>query len=70
MFVAPLRRAERTASWAMEFMMIIDGFDDERRVGIWMSRLLRLLLLMKGEEEVLGWKGLENRKQTRIKISP
>jgi hypothetical protein len=25
---APLRRAERAASWAMEFMMIADGIDD------------------------------------------
>ncbi len=25
---APLRRAERAASWAMEFMMIADGIDN------------------------------------------
>jgi len=25
---APLRRAERAASWAMEFMMIANGIDD------------------------------------------
>lgn len=25
---APLRRAERMASWPMEFMMIADGIDD------------------------------------------
>ena len=25
---APLRRAERAASWAIEFMMIADGIDD------------------------------------------
>lgn len=25
---APLRRAERAASWTMEFMMIVDGIDD------------------------------------------
>ena len=25
---APLRRAERAASWAMEFMITADGFDD------------------------------------------
>jgi len=31
---APLRRAERAASWAMEFMMIADGIDD----GEWSLR--------------------------------
>ena len=31
---APLRRAERAVSWAMEFMMIADGIDDgEWRFG-------------------------------------
>jgi hypothetical protein len=39
---APLRRAERAASWAMEFMIIADGFDDGE---FWMLRLL-----LKGEE--------------------
>lgn len=28
---APLRRAERAASWAMEFMIVVDGLD----VGEW-----------------------------------
>jgi hypothetical protein len=31
---APLRRAERAASWAMEFMMIANGIDDGR-VEFW-----------------------------------
>ena len=31
---APLRRAERAASWAIEFMMISDGIDD----GEWSFR--------------------------------
>jgi hypothetical protein len=33
---APLRRAERAASWAMEFMMIAEGIDDgEWSFGCW-----------------------------------
>jgi hypothetical protein len=30
---APLRRAERAASWAMEFMMSADGIEGEWRFG-------------------------------------
>jgi hypothetical protein len=40
----PLRRAERAASWAMEFMMSADGIDDEE----WSFGSLKLL--MRGEE--------------------
>ena len=42
---APLRRAERAASWAMEFMMRVDGIGD----GEWRLRWLKVLL--RGEEE-------------------
>jgi hypothetical protein len=41
---APLRRAERAASWVMEFMLIADGIDD----GEWSFWMLRLLF--NGEE--------------------
>lgn len=34
---APLRRAERAASWAVEFMMIVDGLMMES--GVWMLTL-------------------------------
>jgi hypothetical protein len=56
---APLRRAVRAASWAIEFMMTADGIEDEE----WSFGLLKLL--GRGERNVR--KDRENSGRVKLK---